>query len=518
MSRIEPLKAAIRDRLAAESGGSHEWRKRHGAIYTPAHLADFVVARAISYLDPREPPQVLDPACGSGYFLVAAWRALRQQWRHGPGPVSQLAGFDIDPEAIERCRSLLALCAQVDEIELGSPPAAPTLTVSDALLEDGQQPASGSGYGLVVGNPPFVRIDRLDSDYRQALMERFGWLVGKWDLYLCFLARGLEFLAPGGVMGLVTPNQYLLGSSARGLREHLVASMRLCEILDCSGMPAFADAMPPTAISIVQNAAPAPRHPVRIGVCLSSAPGATHAVSDNQASAPLPQAEIFWGEVRQETWKEATWSVYAPEPFRRWLDGLGAPTLGDLCVRIAEGDTRRSEEGQILPAHAAPKHWWPVVRGRNLLPGQLALAAGDMADRLPPAPHAPRILVRDVAARLIASTEPRAVRCLRTVYCAYPSRGDDCQRLAGLLNADLLSWIYLRLFYSSKMSHQAANFRFQAQFLKLLPIILPPDDLPQEPLDAWTLDAYAIPGADRAEIPRVIARLSGPARKSILQP
>lgn len=489
------LWAEIADRLGAVGGAPGD-RKGRGAIYTPADLADFVVARALAYHEPSEAlPTVFDPACGSGHFLVAAWKALRGRWRQGPPPVARLGGLDVDPEAVARCRETLALCAEIDRAELGCPPAQADLSVGDALLDPGPEHRAD----LVVGNPPYVRVDRLEPGYRARLAERFGQVLGgKWDLYLCFLARGRRWLAPGGVLAFVTPNQYLLGASAERLRRELASSIAICEILDCCGLPSFTTAIPPAAISVFRNQVPSDDGSIRAGVCLPP--------------ARRPGEGARWGAIRQQSWREGPWSVFAPDSFRRWLDRLDAPLLGDRCGRLTEGDTRRDEEALIRPADEAPLDWLPVVRGRNVLAGRVQPGA----DRLPPrAASSGRVLVRDVAARLVAAPETTPVRCLRTVYCAHPDDPAIASRLAALLNSDLMTWIYLRLFYSSKMSPQRANFRFQAQFLRRLPILLPPAPLDGPELDAWALEAYGVEPADRAEIGPLLERLGALAPRPV---
>ncbi|MBM3276322.1 MAG: hypothetical protein FJZ00_14305 [Candidatus Sericytochromatia bacterium] len=230
---------------------------------------------------------------------------------------------------------------------------------------------------------------------------------------------------------------------------------------------------------------------MRLSVCLPGEPSLAGAHKTGRS-----------GEVAQSRWQDSTWSVLAPEPFMRWLDRLNAPHLADLCSGITEGDTKRAEEACVAPDGSAPGDWWPVVRGRDV--SAAGLSPGP--DRLPPRPGAKagRVLVRDVAPRLIAAAEARQVRCLRTVYCLNLKTPADAQRLAALLNADLLTWIYVRLFYSSKMSPRAANFRFQSQFLGRLPIVLPP---PCADLAQWAPEAYGIPAKERDGIRRLLARL-----------
>src|SRR5258708_6181467 len=77
--------------------GAHEpeWKKARGVYYTPAYVVDYIVERTLGRLcDGAEPEQVsairiLDPACGTGCFLVGAYQYLlnwHRNWylEHGP--------------------------------------------------------------------------------------------------------------------------------------------------------------------------------------------------------------------------------------------------------------------------------------------------------------------------------------------------------------------------------------------------------------------------------------------------
>jgi len=478
-------------------------RKAAGAVYTPDALAGLVVARTLATM-PDPPAALLDPACGTGHFLVAAWRALRQRWTGGPPPVARLSGIERDPAAAAACRETLLACAERDRVELGARPAKPRILVADALSHECDE--QEGRFDAVVGNPPYVRIDRLTPADRAALAARFGpWLAGKWDLYHCFLARSLEFLKPGGSLGFLTPNQYLLGRSAARLREQLATTAEIAEVVDLCGLEPFDRAIPPAAITVLSRRRPDPGHAVRISAVLPGQGRDAPPPDGRDVVAAIAEAPV--ATVTQARWQARPWSVLAPDPFLSWLDRLGAPRLGDVCPRMTEGDTRRAEEKAILPAALAPPDWWPAVRGRDVTAAGLAVPAG--ADRLPPParPAGPRVLVRDVAPRLVAAPDTGGVRCLRTVYCLALSDAGQAAGLAALLNSDVLAWLYIRLFYSSKMSPRAANFRFQSQFLAELPILLPPPSAMGSGLAAWVRDAYRVPPDEYAGIRSLLARL-----------
>lgn len=121
---------------------------------------------------------VLDPTCGAGAFLMAAWHELRR-WQSGlaelahelatpvdePSPAAvrpcQLLGIDIDPGAVQACAAALEL--------VGAGPAGPggpCVVVGD-VVADGVHAALpravAGGIDVLVGNPPFVRSRQADA-------------------------------------------------------------------------------------------------------------------------------------------------------------------------------------------------------------------------------------------------------------------------------------------------------------------------------------------------------------------
>jgi len=174
----------------------HAARRRRGAYDTPADLARRIVASAKAAAG--EVRTALDPACGTGAFLVALLEA----------GVPEVHGTDLDPLAVRVAR-LAAPGAQVE--------------VGDAL-------SAGPTHDLVVGNPPFVPPERQDKALRTHLRQRFPWLRGRFDLAVPFAAVAVRRCRSGGVVGLVLPAAVLSQPYGAPLRRRWVEGHRLVEI------------------------------------------------------------------------------------------------------------------------------------------------------------------------------------------------------------------------------------------------------------------------------------------------
>jgi len=214
-------------------------RDLNGAVYTPAHIADFMCQRAIT----RGDEVVADISCGAGAFLLGAVRRLRAlSGQTVPAIVArQIIGRDILPYSIRHARLLLALLA----LELGEDVAVMSdqLSVGDSFEADWRAKIKAAGgVAVVVGNPPYIRLQELPMSVRANLAAgHFNTVsAGNFDLYFAFFEVGLDLLKPGGHLAYITPNTYFTTKTATPLRRLLAETGYLREIIDCGDLAIFA--------------------------------------------------------------------------------------------------------------------------------------------------------------------------------------------------------------------------------------------------------------------------------------
>ena len=196
-------------------------RRRQGAHYTPAPLADGLAARA---LEGRGAVTVADPACGGGALLLAAARMLAVRGQAPARIVERLWGMDVDPVAVATTEVALTLWA-------GSPPPMGHLVVGDALLDDPGWPPMD----VVIGNPPFLgqltAATAQSPARRRRLQERYGPAVLAYtDVAGLFLVRSCQLAAPTGVVALLQPQSVLGARDAAGVRAAVGSLGRLREV------------------------------------------------------------------------------------------------------------------------------------------------------------------------------------------------------------------------------------------------------------------------------------------------
>ena len=189
---------------------------QNGQFRTPRHIIRLMVAMTA----PTPTDEIVDPACGTAGFLVAASEHLREthpsvmtdaaQRRHFNR--SMFHGYDFDSTML-RIGSMNMLLHGVE---------APDIRYRDSLSKDGD--VDEERFTLVLANPPFAG----SLDYEAASKTLLRDVKTK-KTELLFLARFLRLLKPGGRAAVIVPDGVLFGSSTahKALRQRLVEEHKL---------------------------------------------------------------------------------------------------------------------------------------------------------------------------------------------------------------------------------------------------------------------------------------------------
>ena len=245
--------------------------------YTPPELVEFVVADVLDDRTLDRQPTVCDPACGSGIFLVEAFRRMvRHEILQDGKPLSgdrlrqlllgRIAGCDIDEAAIR----LAAFSLYVAFLNYQSPqdirlagPLPPLihregegserrpLVVGDAFYpRQGKDPPESTpaapvtgvglpwgerGFDAIVGNPPWTEI-RGERVLAEHWAEARGLPVGDRNPSQLFLWRALDLLAEDGVAALLVSAKAMLNlrSGSRSFRHEWLGSATLEHVVNFS--------------------------------------------------------------------------------------------------------------------------------------------------------------------------------------------------------------------------------------------------------------------------------------------
>lgn len=296
---------SITDIEALKSGTVPEVskKKREGVVYTPDSITRFVVEQTVGRsLDERraalwdehgmwepedgepgpEPEQaapfwraylealrdftIVDPACGSGAFLVAAFDEMARRYRDAVKALEALEveidfdvfdeivtknlyGVDLNPESVEITRLSLWLKTARRDHRLQNLEA--TIRDGNSLIADPAftdrpfdwttafpEVTARGGFDVVIGNPPYVRMEHL-KPIKPYLSEHYVVADDRTDLYAYFFEKGVHILKDGGRLGYISSSTFFKTGSGENLRTFLGDGVGIEDVIDFGDVQVF---------------------------------------------------------------------------------------------------------------------------------------------------------------------------------------------------------------------------------------------------------------------------------------
>jgi hypothetical protein len=472
--------------LAAPDPSRPGWktvRKSLGVYYTPRRVVDYVVSGVLGRLLLHKTPEeamalrVLDPACGSGFFLLGAYRYLLD-WhrafylgdgdRHRRGPAaalrldsrgdwqltaakrreilqSSIFGVDVDPKAVEVTRlSLLLTALETERHEANAPlDLGRNLQCGDSLIEEDIGGSSsfdwktqfpdvfaGGGFDAVIGNPPYVSYGGRQgvpvSPARAAYFERSYESAGWATAHSFFMERAAKLLSKRFV-SFIVPDQVGHLDGYRSLRGVLLRHGGLAEV-KYWGEKVFEGVTTP-ALSFVWD---------------KKAAGAATRVRGADDSEQV-------GPIRGD----ATWSIASS---RTLLDKLRArsvsirPWLADCGLRTTNAKKQVIAIERASRSASESRPWLPTLEGKQVgrywcAPPQVGvrLDAGDVYKSKDDKYDRARFLIRQTAAYPIVGPREHVTHFRNSLHALYqPNNGLDVRYCVGLLNSKVLRFAYVK--------------------------------------------------------------------------
>jgi len=224
--------------------------ERHdlGQYYTPPRVVDLITWLTID----EEDDDVMDPACGSGGFLVGAYDRLSELGADShEDTLEQIHGVDINRfpahlSAINLAVQDLSTETHNTNVEVADffnvIPGQDRVTVERADVGDNDEDEKDDEYEVdfpptvnaVVANPPYIRSRNIDDpeNVERHLSNVGHELDGNSDIYCYFFTHAYEFLEDEGKMGFLTSNRWLSADYGEELQEFLFDNMKIHAVID----------------------------------------------------------------------------------------------------------------------------------------------------------------------------------------------------------------------------------------------------------------------------------------------
>ncbi len=254
-------------------------RKEQGIYYTPPFVVDYIVKNALKpvldnchSLADLKKIKVLDPACGSGSFLIKALEAIAEKYREFGSSnehikreilLENIFGVDLDKQAIEIAR-LNLLINSLDEKAL-LPRLDNNIKNGNSLIsekfnwqEEFPEIFAQGGFDVIIGNPPYIK----EFVNKSAFDDLHGspYYQGKMDIWTMFACISVDLMKDGGVMSFIAPNNWVTNAGASIMRDKFLIEGEIKTFLDFGDYKVFEQAGIQTMIYIFQKQKPADKY------------------------------------------------------------------------------------------------------------------------------------------------------------------------------------------------------------------------------------------------------------------
>ncbi len=353
-----------------------------GAVYTkPEVVAAILDLTGYTPDRPLHRLRLLEPSFGAGDFLFPVIDRLLDAYE-ASGGTPESAAHDLEPalRAVElHTASLERTAGRVRQrlTDWGlAPDDAVALTRAWLIHDDFLLTYLAGTFDVIVGNPPYVRQERIPEALLAEYRRRYWTIYDRADLYVPFFERGLDLLSPGGKLGFICANRWMKNRYGGPLREKVARSFRLAYFIDMEHADAFhSEVIAYPAITVIERPldADTPR-PTRIGGADDLSPGElpdlVHRMVANDAPADERIVEVTGFASGREPWLTANAALL---PLLRQLEDR-FPALEDAACKVGIGVATGADRVFIGPYDELPvedSRKLPLVMAGDLKLGRI---------------------------------------------------------------------------------------------------------------------------------------------------
>ena len=306
---LEEIKSSLQNKEYDQKEGK---RKKTGVFYTPKHITRHIVETTIGnwledkkaelgyyelpeikefwttkglssnakkhlefwkkYRDAVKNMKIIDPACGSGAFLIEAFDYLMKISEYIKEQIASfnisasyslteditssillnnIYGVDLSAESIEITK--LALWLKTADPSRPLENLDENIKHGNSVVDDKQidenfafnwneefsEIFENGGFDIVIGNPPYVRQESI-KEIKPHLQKNYTVYTGVADLYCYFYELGYKLLKKdSGYLGFITSNKWFRAKYGQNLRQFLLENTEILEIIDYNGIKIF---------------------------------------------------------------------------------------------------------------------------------------------------------------------------------------------------------------------------------------------------------------------------------------
>jgi type I restriction-modification system DNA methylase subunit len=483
-----------------------EVRKAGGVYYTPQYVVDYIVKNTVGKLTENKTPKeiskikIVDPACGSGSFLIGAYQFLldwHKNYYTDNGKISKgskdnpltpdgnlttaekkrillnnIFGVDIDVNAVEVTKlSLLLKCMEgetqasiAQQMKLFNERVLPTLDNNikdgnslvdidfyETQLDFGEEKkikpfnwAKGfsdvfkqGGFDVVIGNPPYVMLQNLETrEVFEYALRKFQSAKYKIDTYQIFTEQSIKLLKEQGLLGFITPNTFLKNIHAEPLRKYILDTTSIKEIL-LFNYSVFVAASVDTCIFILEKGKTSKKSELKVNIS---------DVAFEVKNVSTIKQSVFVDNNRTD------FNLLITDIDSELLSKIlkNSKPLGDFCG--AYFGIQTFDRTKYVSETKKNNHYEPVIDGGNIEPYYLKPST-EFVHYIPTAIKSggnetiyrqDRICIRQIGATPVATFVPANIFTLNTIYNVYLKEKNlaDLKFLLGVITSKATKYFW----------------------------------------------------------------------------
>jgi hypothetical protein len=310
-------------------------KKKEGVFYTPEYVTDIICRNTIisslsakgndtiddlideyhTTIDELEEKfkklKILDPACGSGAFLLKAvdilleihkriqivketkgeYAIIKNSKKDGKVEQYTLAkwheeeearriiennifGVDINQESVEITKLSLFLRIASGNRKLMD--LSSNIKLGNSIIDDPSvdpiafqwkkefSNVPEGKFDIIIGNPPYVRVQNINHKMIDWLKANKRTAYKRVDISLLFFELAKDLIKPNGKVSFITSNQFLVSEYGRKARSFILSEFKIIRIIDFGDLPLFEDASTYVSIFFLENSFPSNFELVRV--------------------------------------------------------------------------------------------------------------------------------------------------------------------------------------------------------------------------------------------------------------
>ncbi len=368
-------------------------KKEQGIYYTPTYIVDYIVKNTLGEILKEknisaDKIKLLDPACGSGSFLIKAFDVFCDYPKDfSDMPFSKktsilqnnLFGVDLDKQAVEITQ--LNLLLKVAERGYKLPLLQNNVQNGNSLIDDPKiagdkafdwegefkEIMQNGGFDVVIGNPPYVftRDVEFQDSFKEYIKNHYfsgedsiskshARQSGKVNLYAVFLIKSIQLLKEGGLFSFIIPNNILRTTTYDVIRKFILDNCKIIQIVDM-GSGVFENVTASTIILVLQKEKDKSKRD-KNKACILEYP--------NLENAKLIEQKSFLKNTSY------AFNITLDKLGRQIFESIERDTepLGELVIIHAGGIATGQNKNSMIEDYKKNEKYKPMLEGKDIKP------------------------------------------------------------------------------------------------------------------------------------------------------